>query len=95
MPGNNTYNMRDKVVIAVWTNTLPVGLEATLKAETTPTGSIYSDLTSLHNQYMTALTALATAGITRPANASNLTDAGKLQVIDIAKELMNAAYNVI
>ena len=85
---NDVAAMRDKVVIGVWTNTLPEGVEEMLKAKCTATGSFYSDLTNLHNQYMTALTVFAEAGITRPAEAPELSDADKLQAIEFAKGIV-------
>ena len=84
--------MRDEVVTMIWTNTLPAYFEQKLKEEPTSTGgTFYSDLTSLHNQYMTALTVLAKAGYTRSDNASELSDADKLQAIEIAKTLLTAS----
>ena len=67
-------SLRDGVVLSVWTNTLAQELEQKLKSETTATGTFYSDLTNLHNQYMTALTVFAKAGITRPSDAPDLSD---------------------
>ena len=83
--------MRDEVVTMIWTNTLPAYFEQKLKEEPTSTGTFYSELTSLHNQYMTALTVLAKAGCTRPDDASELSDADKLQAIEIAKTLLTAS----
>ena len=83
--------MRDEIVIAVWTGTLPEHIEQDLKARTTSTGTWYSDLTVLHNQYMTAFTVLAKAGYARSNDALELSDADKLRAIEIAKAALVAS----
>ena len=80
--------MRDEIVIGVWMDTLPPAIEQDLKARASSTGTWYDDLTGLQNQYMTALTVLAKAGYTRSDDASELSDADKLQAIEIAKTLL-------
>jgi len=80
--------VRDEIVIGVWMGTLPPTIEQDLKTRTTSTGTWYDDLTSLPNQYMTALTVLAQAGYARSDDASELSDADKLQAIEIAKTLL-------
>ena len=84
---NDVAAARDEVVIGVWTNTLPASVEQMLKAKYTATGSYYADLTCLHNQYMTALTVFDRLGITHP-DAPDLSDAKKLEAIEIAKGLV-------
>ena len=80
--------VRDEIVIGVWMGTLPPTIEQDLKTRTTSTGTWYDDLTSLPNQYMTALTVLAKAGYTRSDDASELSDADRLQAIAVAKTLL-------
>ena len=80
--------IRDEIVIAVWTDSLPREVENQLKAERTADGTFFSELTGLHNQYMTALTVFAKAGITRPTNASEPSTAQKLRAIEIAKSMV-------
>ena len=60
---------------------------ATSMFETAPAGTPIEPT----NQYMTALTVLAKAGYTRSDNASELSDADKLQAIEIAKTLLTAS----
>ena len=87
-PGLTVAAMRDELVPMIWTNTLPAYFEQKLKEEPTSTGTFYSDLSSLYSQYMTALTVLAKAGYTRSDDASELSDADRLQAIAVAKTLL-------
>ena len=91
MPDFDASALRDRIVIGVWTNTLPAGVEQDLKRRTTSTGTWFSDLTGLHNQYLTALTVLAEAGLRR----EDTTDidppyADKMSTIEIAQGLLQA-----
>ena len=68
---------RDDFVIAVWNGTLPQAVEQDMRSTpTTNGGNFYVDLLSLHNQYCTALSVLASAGYSRPS-APNIDDNGK------------------
>ena len=81
--------VRDEIVIGVWMGTLPPTIEQDLKTRTTSTGTWYDDLTSLPNQYMTALTVLAQAGWMPTESLPGLvSNDNKQQAIAIAKTLI-------
>lgn len=78
-----------EVITAVWTETLPAFVEQDLRSRATSTGTFYDDLLSLHNQYNTALTVLAQEyGITRPADAPDMSDHKKWEVIMMARSML-------
>ena len=77
---------RDEFVIAVWNGTLPQAVEQDMRStHTTNGGNFYVDLLSLHNQYCTALSVLASAGYSRPSTAMN--DNDKRTAIMIARSI--------
>eukprot|EP01043_Picozoa_sp_COSAG02_P018701 COSAG02_NODE_880_length_16242_cov_5.512946_3_plen_716_part_00 len=86
-PELDVSTMRDRIVIGVWTDTLPAHVEQDLKARTTSTGTWFSDLTGLDNQYMTALTVLAAFGYSL-TDPSKLAYADKMSTIEIAQGLL-------
>jgi hypothetical protein len=61
---------RDAFVTAIWTDTLPRAMEEELRTRTTTTGTYFSDLLGLDNQYYTALSVLAASGFNRKPDAT-------------------------
>jgi hypothetical protein len=75
-------------ITAVWTKTLPAEVEQDLRSRATATGTFYDDLLCLHNQYDTALAVLAEHGITRAADAPDMSDHDKRKLIIIARSML-------
>jgi hypothetical protein len=75
-------------ITAVWTKTLPAEVEQDLRSRVTSTGTFYDDLLCLHNQYHTALAVLAHHGMTRAADAREMSDHEKRKLIMIARSML-------
>ena len=75
-------------ITAVWTKTLPAEVEQDLRSRATATGTFYDDLLCLHNQYDTALAILAERGITRAADAGEMSDHDKRTLIMVAQSML-------
>jgi hypothetical protein len=87
----NPAQARDDFVTAMWNDSLPSEIEQQLRRRPTSTGTWYSDLLSLENQYQTALSVVNAAGFNRQPSTTDLDNNSKKKCILIAKTLINGS----